>query len=51
MLSPKGSQGTCIPCGVPTFLSAAFTAHEVDPPTPQAVAAAAGADCGAEGAP
>jgi len=32
MLSPKGSQGTCIPCGVPTFLSAAFTAHRMDSP-------------------
>ena len=32
MLSPKGSQGTCIPCGVPTFLSAAFTAHEANAP-------------------
>ena len=27
MLSSKGSQGTCIPCGVSTFLPTAFTAH------------------------
>jgi hypothetical protein len=27
MLSSKGSEGTCIPSGVSTFLHAAFTAH------------------------
>src|SRR6516225_3666753 len=27
VLSSKDSQGTCIPCGVATFLFAAFTAH------------------------
>ena len=29
MLSSKGSQGTCIPCGISAFLHAAFTAHRV----------------------
>jgi CHAT domain len=32
VLSSKGSQGTCIPCGVSTFLFAAFTAHKCEDP-------------------
>jgi hypothetical protein len=32
VLSSKGSQGTCIPCGVATFLLAAFTAHSCESP-------------------
>jgi hypothetical protein len=32
VLSSKGSQGTCIPCGVSTFLLAACTAHSGDSP-------------------
>src|SRR5712691_10305389 len=31
MLSSKGSQGTCIPRGLSTFLQCAFTAHIDDP--------------------
>src|SRR5437660_11729239 len=31
MLSSKGSQGTCIPRGLSTFLQGAFTAHVAHP--------------------
>ena len=30
MLSSNGSQGTCIPRGLTTFLQGAFTAHLID---------------------